>query len=49
MERDEDTLMWSGREFHRSVVGGMKGNCTAEVQEKGILICWRDDSDERTG
>ena len=38
MERDEDILMWSGREFHSSLGGGMKENGMSEVQEKQMLV-----------
>ena len=38
VEKDEDILMWSVREFQSSVAGGMKENCTTEVQEKRILM-----------
>ena len=48
MERDEEILMWSGREFHSSVAGGMKeGN----FDVGGMIVtrgwdtnqCWVDD------
>ena len=34
-ERDENILMWSGRQFHSSVAGGMKRR---EFDVEGMIV-----------